>query len=133
MFVDDICPNLLSIPGIGYTNAGLIAGEIGDIDRFHSAENLIAFSGIDPIVHESGKFKAKHLIPSKRGSKYLRNALFQVARIIWQHDPVFAEYYSKKQAEGKHCYVIPGHIQKKLARVIYSVLKNNSVYQVRRV
>jgi len=133
MFVDEICPNLLSIPGIGYTNAGLIAGEIGDIDRFHSAESLIAFSGIDPIVHESGKFKAKHLIPSKRGSKYLRNALFQVARIIWQHDPVFAEYYSKKQAEGKHYYVILGHIQKKVARVIYSVLKNNSVYQVRRV
>ena len=131
MLVDEICPNLLSIPGVGYTNAGLIVGEIGDIDRFHSAESLIAFSGIDPIVHESGKFKAKHLIPSKRGSKYLRNALFQVARIIWQHDPVFAEYYSKKQAEGKHYYVILGHIQKKVARVIYSVLKNNSVYQVR--
>jgi len=130
-YVDELCPNLLSIPGVGYTTAGLICGEIGDIDRFHSAESLVSYSGIDVIVYESGKYKAKHLIPSKKGSKYLRYALFQVSRIIWQHDPVFSSYYAKKQSEGKHYYVILGHIQKKVARVIYSVLKNNSVYQPR--
>ena len=117
--------------GVGYTTAGLICGEIGDIDRFHSAESLVSYSGIDVIVYESGKYKAKHLIPSKKGSKYLRYALFQVSRIIWQHDPVFSSYYAKKQSEGKHYYVILGHIQKKVARVIYSVLKNNSVYPPR--
>ena len=129
--VDEICPNLLSIPGVGYISAGLIAGEIGDIGRFHSADSLVSFSGIDVTVYESGKYKAKHCMSSKKGSKYLRYALFQVSRIIWQHDPVFAEYYAKKQAEGKHYYVILGHIQKKVARVIYSVLKNNSSYKVR--
>lgn len=127
-YVDLLCPNLLSIPGVGYTTAGLIAGEIRDIGRFHSAESLISYSGVDVTVYESGKYKAKHLMMSKKGSKYLRYALFQVARIIWQHDPVFQAYYNKKKAEGKHYYVILGHIQKKLCRVIYSILKSGSLY-----
>lgn len=129
-YVDELCPNLLSIPGVGYTTAGLIAGEIRDISRFHSAESLISYSGIDVTVYESGKYKAKNCLPSKKGSKYLRYALFQVSRIIWQHDPVFQAYYEKKQAEGKHYYVILGHIQKKVIRLVYSILKNSTTYRV---
>ena len=127
-YVDEICPNLLSIPGVGYTTAGLIAGEIGDIGRFHSTDRLVSFSGIDCTVYESGKYKARHCIPSKRGSKYLRYALFQVSRVIWQWDPIFKEYYDKKAAEGKHYYVILGHIQKKVIRVIYSIMKSGQNY-----
>ena len=127
-YVDEICPNLLSIPGVGYTTAGLIAGEIGDIGRFHSTDSLVSFSGIDCTVYESGKYKARHCIPSKRGSKYLRYALFQVSRVIWQWDPIFKEYYDKKAAEGKHYYVILGHIQKKVIRVIYSIMKSGQNY-----
>ena len=82
LLVDELCPNLLTVPGIGYTTAGLIAGEIGDAERFHSAESLISYSGIDVTVYESGKYKAKHLMPSKKGSRYLRYALFQVARVV---------------------------------------------------
>ncbi len=130
-YVDELCPNLLSIPGIGYTTAGLIAGEIGDINRFRSTDSLVSFSGIDCTVYESGKYKAQHCIPSKRGSKYLRYALFQVSRVIWQWDPVFREYYDKKATEGKHYYVILGHIQKKVIRVIYSVMKSGQNYATR--
>ncbi len=127
-YVDELCPNLLSIPGVGYTTAGLIAGEIRDIHRFHSAESLISYSGIDVTVYESGKYKAKNCAPSKKGSKYLRYALFQVSRIIWQHDPIFRTFYEKKQSEGKHYYIILGHIQKKVVRLVYSILKNDTTY-----
>ncbi len=127
-YVDELCPNLLSIPGVGYITAGLIAGEIGNINRFHSTDSLVSFSGVDCTVYESGKYKAQHCIPSKRGSKYLRYALFQVSRVIWQWDPIFREYYNKKASEGKHYYVILGHIQKKVIRVIYSVMKSGVNY-----
>lgn len=127
-YVDELCPNLLSIPGVGYTTAGLIAGEIRDVNRFHSAESLISYSGVDVTVYQSGKYKAKNMIPSKKGSRFLRYALFQVSRIIWQWDPTFKAYYEKKQGEGKHYYVILGHIQKKVIRVIYSILKNETEY-----
>ena len=129
-YVDELCPNLRSIPGVGYTTAGLIAGEIGDINRFHSSDSLVSFSGIDCTVYESGKYKARHCIPSKKGSRYLRYALFQVARIIWQWDPTFREYYDKKLSEGKHYYVVLGHIQKKIVRVIYSLMKSGKNYEV---
>jgi transposase len=132
-YVDEICPNLLSIPGVGYTTAGLIVGEIGDVNRFHSADSLVSFSGLDCTVHESGKYKSQHSIPSKKGSKYLRYALFQVSRGIWQWDPVFREYYDKKASEGKHYYVILGHIQKKVTRVIYSLMKSGKNYVTRTV
>ena len=55
-------------------------------------------------------------------------ALFRVSRIIWQHDHVFRAYYLKRQYESKHYYVIFGYIQKKVTRVIYSVLKKDTTY-----
>lgn len=128
-YVDELCPNLLSIPGVGYVTAGLIAGEIGDINRFHSAESLVSYAGLDVTVYESGKYKASNLVPSKKGSRYLRYALFLVADSIRKHDPTFKAYFRKKIDEGKHHFVALGHIQKKLARVIYSIMKSGSTYQ----
>ena len=125
----ELIPNtLMSIKGIGPVFAGGIIAEIGDINRFHSTDNLVSFSGIDCTVYESGKYKARRCVPSKKGSKYLRYALFQVSRVIWQWDPIFREYYNKKAAEGKHYYVILGHIQKKVTRVIYSLMKSGQNY-----
>ena len=128
-YVNEVCPNILTIPGVGYVTAGLILGEIGDISRFRSADALVSFGGLDLNVYESGKFRAVHVSPSKKGSVFLRYALFQVSRIIWQCNSTFRNYYEKKQAEGKHHYVILGHIQKKLVRVLFSVLKNSSAFQ----
>lgn len=130
-YVDLVNPIILSIPGIGYTTAGLILGEIGDISRFKSSSQLISYAGLDIEVYESGKFKAKNRSISKKGSKYLRYALYQIAKIIWRFDPTFEAYYLKKQSENKHFFVILGHIQTKLLRVIYSVLKNNLPYSPR--
>ncbi len=130
-YVDELCPELLSIPGVGYVTAGLIMGEIKDIERFNTVDGLIAYSGIDIETYESGKYKAKNLRPTKKGSKYLRYALFQVARIAWQCDPVFSAYYHKKIAEGKHYYVALAHLQKKILRVVYSILKNRTTYEVK--
>lgn len=129
--VSEICPNILGIPGVGYVTAGLIIGEIGDINRFHSSDSLVSYSGIDCNVYESGKYKAQHSKSSKKGSKYLRYALYQAAGSIRQWDPVFKQYYNKKAAEGKQYTVILGHIQKKLVRVLYSIMKSGSKYEVR--
>lgn len=127
-YVNSICPVILTIPGIRYVTAGLILGEIGDIHRFKNAEHLISFAGLDVRVYESGKYKAMYTSISKKGSNYLRYALYQVAKVCWQFDPMFRKYYLKKQAENKHYYVILGHIQKKMVKVIHSVLKNNKPY-----
>lgn len=46
-YVDELCPSILSIPGVGYTTAGLIVGEIGEVNRFHSAESIVSYAGVD--------------------------------------------------------------------------------------
>lgn len=127
-YVDKINSKILTIPGIGYTTAGIILGEIGDISRFQGPDKLTSFCGLDIEVYESGKFKATNHRISKKGSKYLRYALWQAAKVCWIHDSIFNKYYLKKKAEHKHHFVILGHIEKKLVRVIYSILKNNTKY-----
>ena len=119
---------LMTIPGIGYITAASILGEIGDINHFPNPDHLTSFASLDLEIYESGKYKATNLSISKKGSRYLRNALFQVSRVIWQNDKQFKDYYDKKKAEGKKYLVIIVHIEKKLIRVIYSVLKNNKDY-----
>lgn len=130
-YVDKLDTKILTIPGIGYTTAGLILGEIGDISRFKNAEHLVSFSGLDLEVYESGKFKATNHRISKKGSKYLRYALYQVAKVCWIHDSTLHAYYEKKKSEHKHFLVIVGHLEKKMVRIIYSILKSGNAYTPR--
>lgn len=119
---------ITSIPGVGVITGAMIISEIGDINNFTTSDQLLAYAGLDPSVYESGKFESSHNKPSKRGSKYLRWAIHQASSVIWQHDNTFKDYYLKKIKEGKHHYVAIGHIDKKLIRVIFSLLKNKSMF-----
>ncbi|MFU1795585.1 transposase [Paenibacillus azoreducens] len=68
---------LRTIPGVGPLTAAMLIAEIGDIKRFPSVKQLAAFAGLDSAVHESGTFKSKKNRVSRRGSQYLRTALYQ--------------------------------------------------------
>jgi len=124
--VDEIKTPLITIPGIGYTLAATIIAEIGDINRFSKPSKLLAFSGLDPSVYQSGKYDASHTMMVKRGSKYLRWAILQAARTVTMRDKTFKDYLNKKLSEGKHYFVALSHVGKKLIRVIFYLLKNNT-------
>lgn len=128
LFQTDYGKIITSIPGVGIITGAMIVSEIGDIDNFQTPHQLLAFAGLDPTVYESGNFESSHNKPSKRGSKYLRWAIHQVSSGIWKWDKTFKEYYDKKIIEGKHHYVAIGHIDKKLVRVIFSLLKNKKSF-----
>ena len=66
----------------------------------------------------------------KRGSRYLRYALFNAARFVCNWDPVFAAYLSKKRAKGKHYNVAISHATKKLVRVIYALQTSGQAYHI---
>lgn len=120
---------LLSIPGVGYTTGTIILAEIGDIRRFKTDDQLLAYAGLDPSVYQSGNFEGNYKI-SKCGSSILRWAIYQAAQATVKFDPVLNAYYLKKKYEGKRHCVIIGHVTKKLLRVIRSILKNHSVYSL---
>lgn len=119
---------ITSITGVGNVTGAAILSELGDISKFDSPKKLVAFAGIDASVSQSGEFQATHNVMSKRGSPYLRKAIFQVALIASFKDPVLSAYYQKKRAEGKHHLTCIGAVSRKLCYIIYAVLKNNQPY-----
>jgi transposase len=119
---------LLTIPGIGPVTGATILGEISDIRRFPSLKKLVAYAGIDPTVYESGQFQARRMRMSKRGSPYLRHALWIAAGIARMHDPELKAFYQKKRAEGKAYGTAMGAVCHKLLARIYAVLRDQRPY-----
>lgn len=113
---------IMTIPGIGYINGGMILGEIGDIHRFSNSSKLLAFAGLDPSVYQSGNYTARRTRMSKRGSRTLRYALINAAHNVVKNNATFKAYYDKKMAEGRSHYNALGHCAGKLVRVIWKML-----------
>lgn len=121
--------HLESIPGVGKVTAAIILSEIGDITRFKSAKALVAYAGIDPTVKQSGQFLANNNKMSKRGSPYLRRALFLCASTCTLHESPLNDYYNKKRSEGKHHLTAVGAVAHKLTHIIYAIMRDNKDYE----
>ena len=113
---------IMTIPGIGFINGGMILDEIGDIHRFSEPKKLLAFAGLDPSVHQSGNFQAQRTRMSKRGSRVLRYTLINAAHNVVKNNATFKAYYDAKRAEGRTHYNALGHCAGKLVRVIWKML-----------
>ena len=120
---------LHTIPGIGMIAAATILAEIGDISRFKNSSALVAFAGIDPTVRQSGEFNSTHNHMSKRGSPYLRHAIFLAATTCSFHNSPLNAYYKKKRDQGKHHLTATGAVARKLTTVIYAVLRDSKPYE----
>ena len=126
--MDEINSPILSIPGISYKMGAMIIAEIGDFSRFDSPDKILAYAGLSPTTYQSGQLDSSHSRMEKRGSRYLRYALFNATKYVCLWDPTFASYLSKKRAEGKHYNVAISHAAKKLVRVIFQLEKSGKQY-----
>ena len=126
--MDAIDSPILSIPGISYATGAVILSEIGDFSRFSSPDKILAFAGCSPTTYQSGQIYSSHAKMEKRGSKYLRWALFNAARFVCCWEPTFAAYLDKKRSEGKHYYVALSHATKKLVRLLYHLETTGEKY-----
>ena len=119
---------ITTIPGINVRMGAMILAEIGDINRFSSPNKLLAYAGLSPTTYQSGHLQSAYAHMEKRGSKYLRYALFNAAKYVCIWDPEFKSYLAKKRAEGKHYNVVVSHAAKKLTRLIYAMEKSGRPY-----
>ena len=126
--MDEIASPILSIPGISYRMAAMIIAEIGDFRNFDSPDKILAYAGLSPSTYQSGQLYSSHSRMEKRGSRYLRYALFNATKYVCRWDPVFAAYLARKRAEGKHYNVAISHAAKKLVRIIYHLEKTGMNY-----
>lgn len=128
IIMDEINSPILSIPGINYRMGAMIIAEIGDFSRFDSPDKILAYAGFSPSTYQSGQLDGAYAHIEKRGSRYLRYALYNAAKYVCHWDPTFAAYLSKKRAEGKHYNIALSHAVKKLVRVIYHLEKSKQQY-----
>lgn len=120
---------ITTITGIGDVLGAIIVSEIGDINRFERPNQLVAFAGLDVTVKQSGEFSGSKNKISKRGSPYLRRAIWLAANRAAFCDPILSEYYQSLKARGKHHLTAVGAVARKLCNIIFVILKENRPYQ----
>lgn len=126
--MDKIASPITTIPGIGNNMGAMIISEIGDFSRFSSPDKILAYAGYSPSTYQSGKLDNCYAHMEKRGSRYLRYALFQATQRVCHLNSTFSAYLAKKRAEGKHYYVAISHAVKKLVRVIFHLEKTKQAF-----
>lgn len=122
---------LKTIPGVGDKLAAAIAAEIGDAAQFEDPKQLVAYAGLDPGVHSSGKFTASSSRISKRGSKRLRRALYVAVQCGLRNgiNERLKAYYDKKRKEGKPYKVVVIACANKLLHHVHAILVKGEPYK----
>ncbi len=126
-----IATYLMSIKGFGHVLPFVIAGEIGNLERFEGpnmAKRLLAFAGCEPRVRESGKWKG-HTKMSRRGSTTLRCALYLGANTVRLNTPAFGEVYQRQIARGKSHAVALSHVMRAILNTLCGMHKTKTLYR----
>jgi len=116
-----------SIAGVGTLTAATILGEFGSVERFKQAQQMVAFAGVDPKLRDSGQHRGQVHI-SKRGSRYLRRALYLACRGVVRKDDYFNATYQRHRDNGK-CYkeaIVA--VMNRFIHVIYAIWRDNRPY-----
>lgn len=119
---------LTSITGLGNVLASAVAGEIADITKFSSADKVVAYAGFDASVQQSGQFTGSQSHISKRGSPYLRRAVWMAASVAAFSDPALSVYYQALIARGKHHKTAVAAVARKLCNIIWAILSSGKPY-----
>ena len=127
--MDAVHSPITTIPGIGNRMGAMILAEVGDFSNFDSPDKILAYAGLSPSTYQSGQLTNCYSHMEKRGSRYLRYAIFNATKYVCIHDPTFASYLARKRAEGKHYNVAVSHAAKKLVRLIYAMEKSQQPYR----
>jgi len=120
---------ITTIPGVGTVLGAAIIAEIGDIERFDAPGKLVAFAGLDASVNQSGEFTGTRGKLSKRGSPYLRRAIWMAASRACFCDEILSAYYQSLRARGKHHLTAVSAVARKMCNIIFAILKENRPYQ----
>lgn len=119
---------LETLPGVDTVIAAAIVSEIGDIKRFKTSAQLVSFAGINPTVHQFGEFTGNKNRMSKKGSPYLRLALWKAAITSVRFNPVLKTYYEKRLQEGKNHMTVIGAVSRKLTGIIFAMMRDEKAF-----
>jgi transposase len=124
--VDDL-EILRSIKGVGPKTAAPFLAEMGEVKNYSSYKKLIAYAGMDPSVHQSGKFIGMSKL-SKRGNRHLRRAIYLMTASVVCQNAFFKAYFVKRKREGLPPQKALFATAHKLIRVIFSMLSQRTYF-----
>ena len=120
---------LESIKGVGPKTAVPFLAEVGEVKNFASHKKLIAFAGLDPSVHQSGKFVGASKL-SKRGNRHLRRAIYLMTASVVSQNTFFKAYFLRRKREGLPPQKALFAVAHKLIRVIFAMLSQRTYFKV---
>jgi len=116
-----------SIAGVGTLTAATILGEFGSVSRFTQAKQMVAFAGVDPKLRASGQRQGQVHI-SKRGSPYLRRALYLSCQGAVRNDDYFHSIYQRHRDNGKSYKEAIIAVMNRFIHVLYAIWRDNRPY-----
>ena len=126
--MDQITSPILTILGISYRMGALILAEIGDFSCFDFPDKILAYSGLSPSTYQSGKLDNAYAHMEKRGSRYLRYALYNAVKYVCHWDASFPACLARIRTEGKQYNVAISHASKKLVCLIFAIQCSGQPY-----
>jgi len=123
---------LRSIRGVGPKTAAPFLAEVGEVKNYSSHKKIIAYAGMDPSVHESGKFVGMSKL-SKRGNRHLRRAIYLMTASVVSQNAFFKAYFLKRKREGLAPQKALFATAHKLIRVIFAMLSQRTHFKVKEV
>lgn len=127
----ELAQRLQTIPGVGAATAATLVAEIGDIWRFDDFDQLAAYAGTHPKEQSSGRHGEKAETSwrmAKTGNSYLRSALYRMAVVGIQHNPIIKEHYLRKRQQGKAPMNALGHCMAKSLAIVWGVWRSGQSF-----
>ena len=118
---------MISIPGISFISAATVLGETLGFESIVNAKQLASYAGYDIVLRESGNFKGKTRI-SKRGNSYIRAALHMPSMTCVRYNPTLKQFYNRLKPNKAKPLVALIAVQRKLLILMYTLCKNEEVY-----
>ena len=116
-----------SVPGVGKLSALAMVLIFRQVP-FRKADAFIAFLGLDVRVRDSGQKVGKRRL-TKQGDPEVRRLLFLAGRSARIHTDRFRTYFERLTERGMHNIAADMAVGRKLARIVFSLLKNGRTYE----
>jgi transposase len=121
------------LASLGLTSrlTAVIHAESDPISDFATPEEYVAYTGLDPSLHDSGDSIRGRGKISKRGSPLLRHVLFLAAFAVYRRHDYFRRIYRKHRNRGKTHRSALVIVARRLARVIWRLLTDGRQFTAR--
>lgn len=119
--------NLVSLPGAGTITAAKIVSTVKGIGRFNNIRQFVKYAGIAPVERQSGKTR-KHK-QAKGGNRQLNTAIYTIALTQLRCNQKAKDYFEKKITEGKTKKHALRCLMKRIACIVYGMMKGGEVYR----